>query len=71
MKKSNLFFFPSHFKKEAVLTKSKKMQSLFDKMDPLFIEKSAQDFTNSILLGNLYKELCPKDKKNENNLTQI
>lgn len=71
MKKSNLFFLPSHFKKEAAFAKSKKMQSPFDKMDPLFIEKSAQDFANSILLGNLYKELCSKDKKNENNLTRI
>ncbi len=71
MKEANLFFLPNNLKKEVATASEKKKLARLDKIDPLFVEKSAQEFTNSILQGNLYREMLPKDKKSQSNLTQI
>ncbi|MBK7056159.1 MAG: hypothetical protein IPH52_14135 [Leptospiraceae bacterium] len=74
MKETNLFSFPTQLKSEAIPSKRNKKKTsiaVFNQVDPLFIEKSANEFANSILLGNLYDELRPKGKKTKSNLTQI
>jgi|GEM_PF-1783052 hypothetical protein len=74
MKENNLISFPNRFKMEAKSSQNKKKQTSitsFKNLDPHFIDKSADDFVNSILSGSLYEELKPKSKKVRNNLTQL
>ncbi|MBK9498184.1 MAG: hypothetical protein IPO06_02165 [Leptospiraceae bacterium] len=66
MKETNLFSFPTQLKSEAIPSKRNKKKTsiaVFNQVDPLFIEKSANEFANSILLGIYTTNYDRKAKK--------
>ncbi len=74
MKENNLLSFPKKTNSVKNHPKKQRLSSLslnFKNMNTAFVEKSAQDFANSILSGELYQELSPKKAKEKGNLTHI
>jgi hypothetical protein len=74
MRENNLFSFPNKPITDTIPPKKEKRKASnknFKTIELIFVEKSAQDFVNSIVLGDLYKELKPKKSNPVNNITHI